>query len=245
METQQVPGTQESPEPQVCRAAEIREPAERAVRGEALRGRGARGVTAAAVLLAAGALGAVSEEPAEAVGTGTWDRLAQCESGGNWRIDTGNGFSGGLQFGHSTWRSYGGGSYAARASRASREQQIRVAERVLARQGWGAWPACSASLGLHGVARGGVHTLPAREKITPKRTHGRHHRPQEKPYKKAPHRISVGLVLVNAGDTLSGIAVVHGKPWQEIYRQNRQVIGEDPNLIYPGTRLRVEASGKG
>ncbi|WP_438484578.1 transglycosylase family protein [Streptomyces sp. S186] len=251
MKTQQVPETQESPESQVCRAAENREPADRAARGEALRGRGARGVTAAAVLLAAGALGAVSEEPAEAVNSGTWDRLAQCESGGNWRIDTGNGFSGGLQFGHSTWRSYGGGAYAGRASRATREQQIRVAERVLSRQGWGAWPACSASLGLHGASHGGgAHILPARPKAVPEHTHGRHHRPQvqshhqARPYKKAPLRISGGVVVVNAGDTLSGIAVVHGKSWREIYRQNRQVIGEDPNLIYPGTRLHVDVSAQ-
>ncbi|MEU7637726.1 transglycosylase family protein [Streptomyces sp. NPDC039016] len=244
METQQVPETQESPEPQVRRAAEVREPADRAVRGEALRGRGARGVTAAAVLLAAGALGAVSEEPAEAVSSGTWDRLAQCESGGDWRIDTGNGFSGGLQFGHSTWHSFGGHAYASRAARASRTQQIQVAERVLARQGWGAWPACSASLGLYGVPRGAAHTAPAQGQAVPKRTHGRPPKPQEKPYKKDRHRVPGGAVTVNAGDTLSGIAVVHGKPWQEIYRQNRQVIGEDPNLIYPGTRLQVHASGK-
>ncbi|MER7987048.1 transglycosylase family protein [Streptomyces noursei] len=244
METQQVPETHESPEPQDCRAAEARQPADRAVRGEALRGRGARGVTAAAVLLAAGALGAVSEEPAEAVSSGTWDRLAQCESGGNWRIDTGNGFSGGLQFGHTTWRSFGGRGYAQRASRASREQQIQVAERVLARQGWGAWPACSASLGLRGVPRGGVgHTLPAPGKAGPKRTHDRYPTHQEKPYKKERHRPSGGTVVVNAGDTLSGIADVHGKPWREIYRQNRQVIGGDPNLIYPGTRLQVHATG--
>ncbi|MFK0290356.1 transglycosylase family protein [Streptomyces sp. NPDC090442] len=244
MESQQVPETQESPAAQECRAAETREPADRTTRGEALRGRGARGVTAAAVLLAAGALGAVSDEPAEAVSTGTWDRLAQCESGGNWRIDTGNGFSGGLQFGHSTWHSYGGGAYAARASRASRTQQIQVAERVLARQGWGAWPACSASLGLHGTPHGGrVHTLPARSHAAPKHAHKHRPVPAEKTHKKPLRRISGATVTVNIGDTLSGIATVHGKPWQEIYRKNRQVIGEDPNLIYPGTHLRVHGSG--
>nr|WP_304505769.1 resuscitation-promoting factor [Corynebacterium sp. TAE3-ERU12] len=85
---------------------------------------------------------------APAAGYGVWDQLAQCESGGNWAIDNGNGFSGGLQFTDSTWAAYGGTEYAPRASQASREQQIAVAERVQAGQGWGAWPACSAQLGL-------------------------------------------------------------------------------------------------
>lgn len=85
---------------------------------------------------------------APAAGYGVWDELAQCESGGNWAIDTGNGFSGGLQFTDSTWAAYGGTEYAPRASQASREQQIAVAERVQAGQGWGAWPACTAKMGL-------------------------------------------------------------------------------------------------
>ena len=82
---------------------------------------------------------------ANAASTSTWDRLAQCESSGDWSADTGNGFSGGLQFTPSTWRAYGG---EGRAADASRSEQIAVAERVLDGQGWGAWPACSAKLGL-------------------------------------------------------------------------------------------------
>jgi LysM repeat protein len=74
-----------------------------------------------------------------------WDRLAQCESGGNWGINTGNGYSGGLQFAPGTWAAHGGTGSAHNASRA---EQIRVAERVRASQGWGAWPACSSKLGL-------------------------------------------------------------------------------------------------
>ncbi|WP_282503733.1 LysM peptidoglycan-binding domain-containing protein [Streptomyces rhizoryzae] len=242
METQAVPVAQESGEARRCRAGEF-PPADRAARAEAVRGRGARGVTAAAVLLAAGALGVAAEEPAEAVSGSTWDRLAQCESGGNWRTDTGNGFSGGLQFGHSTWHSFGGRAYAPRAARASRAQQIQVAERVLARQGWGAWPACAASLGLRGTPRGGgAHTLPAPRKAAPAHPRTRHEKPRNAPYEKERHRASDGTVVVNAGDTLSGIAAVHEKPWREIYRQNRQVIGADPNLIYPGTRLTVPGS---
>jgi LysM repeat protein len=76
---------------------------------------------------------------------GVWDRLAQCESGGNWGINTGNGYSGGLQFSAGTWAANGG---SGSAHNASRTEQIRVAERVRASQGWGAWPACSAKLGL-------------------------------------------------------------------------------------------------
>ena len=77
-----------------------------------------------------------------------WDSIAQCEATGNWSINTGNGFSGGLQFTPSTWASFGGTEYASEAWQASREQQIAVAQKVQAAQGWGAWPACTAKLGL-------------------------------------------------------------------------------------------------
>ena len=79
---------------------------------------------------------------------GVWDQLAICESGGNWSINTGNGYYGGLQFSYSTWLGYGGGVYAPTANLATREQQIAIAEKVLAGQGWGAWPACTSKLGL-------------------------------------------------------------------------------------------------
>ncbi len=85
--------------------------------------------------------------PAAASG-GVWDRLAQCESGGNWSINTGNGFSGGLQFTKSTWLAFGGGKYAPVAHQATREQQIDIAKKVQAGQGWGAWPACTSKLGI-------------------------------------------------------------------------------------------------
>ena len=74
-----------------------------------------------------------------------WDRLAQCESGGNWSISTGNGYYGGLQFSLASWRGVGGSGYPHQASRA---EQISRAEALKARQGWGAWPACSSKLGL-------------------------------------------------------------------------------------------------
>jgi len=76
-----------------------------------------------------------------------WDRVAGCESGGNWAINTGNGYHGGLQFTQGTWASHGGGEFAASANQATRAQQIAVAERVLATQGRGAWPVCGRGLG--------------------------------------------------------------------------------------------------
>ncbi|MGX1598136.1 transglycosylase family protein [Dietzia maris] len=75
-----------------------------------------------------------------------WDQVAQCESGGDWHINTGNGYYGGLQFAAQTWSGYGGGEYAATADQATREQQIEIGERVLAGQGTGAWPNCGGPL---------------------------------------------------------------------------------------------------
>lgn len=85
---------------------------------------------------------------AEAASLRTWDRLAQCESGGDWHINTGNGFYGGLQFTSSTWRGFGGRQYAPNAHQASRTEQIRIAERVKRVQGWGAWPVCSRKINV-------------------------------------------------------------------------------------------------
>lgn len=111
--------------------------------------------TAAKIALAGtvcAAAGTLFAGTASAAPDSDWDRLAQCESGGNWAINTGNGFQGGLQFSPSTWTGHGGGEYAPSANLATREQQIAIAEKVLANQGWGAWPACSAKLGLNSPA---------------------------------------------------------------------------------------------
>lgn len=89
----------------------------------------------------------MSMPAANAVDGATWDALAQCESGGNWSINTGNGFYGGLQFTQQSWNGVGMSGSPATATRA---QQIEAGERLLAIQGWGAWPACSAKLGLYG-----------------------------------------------------------------------------------------------
>ncbi|MFH8572200.1 transglycosylase family protein [Streptomyces sp. NPDC017993] len=130
----------------------------------------ARRFPARAGMLAAGAAalllclpaGAVAEQPRAGGPRGgpapyacaddqwPWGCIAECESGGNWRINTGNGFYGGLQFSQRTWKNFGGLSYAARADLATRDEQIEIAEKVLADQGWGAWPTCSKRYGLSG-----------------------------------------------------------------------------------------------
>ena len=84
-----------------------------------------------------------SEEPPSSGNTGAWDRIAECESGGNWSINTGNGYYGGLQFSKGTWQNYGGGEYAAYPHQASKAEQIAIAEKVRdAEGGYGAWPVC-------------------------------------------------------------------------------------------------------
>ena len=83
---------------------------------------------------------------AAAATDGEWDQVARCESGGNWAINTGNGYYGGVQFAAGTWASHGGGEFAPTAQLATREQQIVIAERVLATQGRGAWPVCGGPL---------------------------------------------------------------------------------------------------
>jgi hypothetical protein len=87
--------------------------------------------------------------PVPAVSNGAvWDALALCETGGNWAMNSGNGYSGGLQFHSSTWAAVGGTQYAPEAWMATREQQIAAGERVLAASGWSAWPGCARKLGL-------------------------------------------------------------------------------------------------
>ncbi|AEW93327.1 MULTISPECIES: LysM peptidoglycan-binding domain-containing protein [Streptomycetaceae] len=198
------------------------------------------GAAAVAPLAALGAAG-----QAHAADSGVWDRIAQCESGGNWHINTGNGYYGGLQFSASTWRAYGGTRYAPTADGASREQQIAVAAKVQSAQGWGAWPVCSGQAGASGSAPGAAGTeLKTYKPVTT--THRHHNAPVsrgEQPARPAPttHRSAGGHggYTVAPGDTLSTIAEAHGTTWQRLYAANRQVIGGDPDLIMPGQRLTV------
>mgnify|MGYP000993930453 CR=1 FL=1 len=107
-----------------------------------------RAIAVAGVASAAVAAPLMAAGNASAATASEWDAVAQCESGGNWAINTGNGYYGGLQFHPQTWAGHGGTQYAPSAHLATREQQIAVAEKVLAAQGWGAWPACTSKLGL-------------------------------------------------------------------------------------------------
>ncbi|MCI3275542.1 LysM peptidoglycan-binding domain-containing protein [Streptomyces cylindrosporus] len=200
-------------------------------------------VLAGAALLAAplGLLAATGN--AVAADGGVWDRIAQCESGGNWHINTGNGYYGGLQFSAGTWRAYGGSAYAPTADKASREAQIAVATKVQRAQGWGAWPTCSARAGAYGsapaAATGGTATTKSAKsapaKSAPAKKSGKVTRSTGHTNRGA----SRGDYTVREGDTLSKIAARHGTTWQRIYAANKAVIGGDPDLIVPGQQLEI------
>ncbi len=111
------------------------------------------GVAVAGVATVAGGMATATSASASTV----WDRVAACESGGNWSINTGNGYYGGLQFSDRTWDGFGGERYAATANRASKAQQITIAQKVLASQGPGAWPTCGARAGLTRANGGAVN----------------------------------------------------------------------------------------
>ncbi|MGK5448943.1 transglycosylase family protein [Streptomyces radiopugnans] len=191
-----------------------------------------------------------------------WNKVAACESSGNWNINSGNGFHGGLQFKQSTWQEFGGTAYASRADLATREEQIAVAERVLDEQGPAAWPVCSARAGLTWEHQGSGTTAETasetasepegnqprtqtraetgtRLSAAPARTAKPGGKPGDKPSD------SGRTYVVAGGDTLSGIADehdVHGG-WQALYERNRTVVGGDPDLIFPGQRLSLQQGG--
>lgn len=158
-----------------------------------------------------------------------WDAIAQCESSGNWHTNTGNGFYGGLQFTESTWLANGGSGNPANASR---EEQIRVAENVLASQGIGAWPVCGAQ---GGSSRHYTGSSSAEQRSSVQKA-------PEKTYKapeKTQETLKNGEYTVVSGDTLSGIGQAYDVDWQKIYDANKDIIGSDPNMIYPGQVLKV------
>jgi hypothetical protein len=163
-----------------------------------------------------------------------WDRIAQCESGGNWHINTGNGYYGGLQFAASTWTSFDGHHYATRADLASREEQIDVANHVLAAEGWNAWPVCSQYAGPPGPAdTAHIH-----------RAHVRHakHNVRHAGQPTTVHTVAHGderIYVVRHGDTLYSIARTHHVKggWHALYERNRAVIGPDPQHLHVGMRL--------
>ncbi|GAA2310403.1 LysM peptidoglycan-binding domain-containing protein [Streptomyces kunmingensis] len=175
---------------------------------------------------------------AHAADTGVWDRIARCESGGDWHINTGNGYFGGLQFSASTWRAFGGGAYASTADRASKAQQIAVASKVQRVQGWGAWPTCSARAGAYGSAP----AASAAEPKAVKRAQPKSVKPKLAPAQRGTSGADRGTArhggyVVRGGDTLGAIAADHGTSWKRLFAVNKTVIGGDPNLIMPGQRL--------
>lgn len=174
------------------------------------------GVVAAACVSVAG--GVLFTDTAAAAPEVNWDAIAQCESSGNWAINTGNGYYGGLQFKLSTWRANGG---VGNPANATREQQIMVAERVLATQGIGAWPVC-------GKRAGDITTRPAKP-ATPVK-------PSSPPTSTGP----MSEYRVVSGDTLWSIAAGHAVPggWQRVYEINRNIL-DDPDRIQVGQALRI------
>lgn len=198
----------------------------------------AGGAGIALPLITAASAGAASGE--------VWEKVAACESSGNWAINTGNGYYGGLQFSGSTWAAFGGTEYAPRADLATRDQQIAIAERVLDGQGPGAWPTCSVKAGL---TRGGdaPDTTPqsAGSRAMPESAPLR--QPKVTPAAATPTHVpgKRDAYTVASGDSLSGIADaqrVRGG-WQKLYAANRTVVGDDPDLIFPGQRLTLTPRG--
>ncbi|RKE18304.1 transglycosylase family protein [Streptomyces sp. TLI_171] len=191
---------------------------------------------------------------ASAASVSTWDKVAQCESSGNWSINTGNGFYGGLQFTNSTWAEFGGTAYAARADLATKDQQIATAEKVLASQGPGAWPVCSIQAGLtkggaapqvdtstgNGSASSNTVAKSETKKSETKPQGQSQARPQAQQSAPAAAK-SAGTYTVVAGDWLSTIAQsqhVDGG-WEKLYELNRSILTEGPDMIYPGQQLAL------
>ncbi|WP_329533817.1 LysM peptidoglycan-binding domain-containing protein [Streptomyces sp. NBC_01450] len=213
---------------------------------------GVTGVAIAAPLMAAG--------NASAATTSEWDAVAQCESGGNWSINTGNGYYGGLQFSASTWAAYGGTAYAATADQASRSQQITIGEKVLAAQGKGAWPTCGT--GLSSAAYTGGASAPSTSSssngsssnsspstsTTTRSTDTAASRSASRPAAEKTVSTPTGKKVkkgdgeykVVKGDSLSSIAEkkkVKGG-WQRLFKLNRDII-DDADFIYPGQQLHL------
>ncbi len=197
------------------------------------------------------ALPLITAASAGAAPSEVWEKVAACESSGNWSVNTGNGYYGGLQFSGSTWAAYGGTEYAPRADLATRDQQIAVAERVLDGQGPGAWPTCSVRAGL---TRGGdapeispgpgAEAQSAGSRPVQAAPQSAPARPQARPAAATPTHVpgKRDSYTVASGDSLSGIASaqrVRGG-WQGLYAANRTVVGDDPDLIFPGQRLSLD-----
>ncbi|HLL32459.1 transglycosylase family protein [Streptomyces sp.] len=210
---------------------------------------GVTGAAVAAPLMAAG--------NASAATASEWEAVAQCESGGNWSINTGNGYYGGLQFSASTWAAYGGTQYAATADQASKAQQIEIAEKVLAGQGKGAWPHCGVNLSSAPYGGGAASSGDSGSGTAARET-------EEQPASRSAERPAAtqkaeqaektvttptgkkvekgdGEYKVVAGDTLSSIAEEHGVEggWEKLFELNKDIV-DDADVIYPGQQLHLK-----
>ncbi|AGJ55409.1 transglycosylase family protein [Streptomyces sp. NPDC053741] len=208
------------------------------------------GVTGAAV--AVPLMGATG---ASAASVATWDAVAQCESGGNWSINTGNGYYGGLQFSQSSWAAAGGTQYAARADLATKGQQIAAAEKLLDLQGPGAW-SCAGAGGLTndgvdpgvdtGSAKNGdtdPQAAPERKAEQPTTRSEKRTAPEKTVTTPTGQKVEKGdgEYKVKAGDTLSKIAdaeKVKGG-WEKLFKLNDDIV-DDANLIFPGQQLHLK-----
>ncbi|MFD0568236.1 transglycosylase family protein [Kitasatospora gansuensis] len=173
----------------------------------------------------------------------TWDQVAQCESSGDWSINTGNGYYGGLQFSASTWDAYGGTQYAATADQATKAQQIDIAENVLASQGPGAWPVCSVQAGLtQGGSAADVDTSASSSTTQSSDSSSSSSSSTESSSDTGSSSTAAASgesYTVQSGDTLSAVAAANGTSTEALYAKNAQVIGDNPNLIYPGQVLSL------
>jgi LysM repeat protein len=191
---------------------------------------------------------------ASAASVATWDKVAQCESGGDWHINTGNGYYGGLQFSQSSWEAAGGLQYAPRADLATKDQQIAVAEKLLAMQGPSAW-SCAAAGGLtaggpapdinpggssSSSSSTGTASQASTAKSTPAATASGSSTAAKKTWTPHSWKKGHGQYTVVSGDTLSKIAAAHHVDggWKKLYQLNRDTV-KDADLIYPGQHLRL------
>ncbi|MER7920645.1 MULTISPECIES: transglycosylase family protein [unclassified Streptomyces] len=233
------------------------------------KGKHRRPSKAVRVVTLAGVTGAAVAAPLMATGTASaatdsqWDAVAQCESGGNWSINTGNGYYGGIQFSASTWAAYGGTAYASSADQATKSQQIAIGEKVLAAQGKGAWPVCGK--GLSSTPNGGSagastpsdstatrstdeqaatrstqRTTPAPSKSTSTSSGSSASKTVTTPTGKKVKK-GDGEYKVVKGDTLSSIATAHhvAGGWKKLFDLNKDIV-DNADLIYPGQQLHLK-----
>ncbi|MFH9587234.1 transglycosylase family protein [Streptomyces luteogriseus] len=225
------------------------------------KGKHRRPSKATRVVALAGVTGAAVAAPLMAAGNASaataseWDAVAQCEAGGNWSINTGNGYYGGLQFSASTWAGYGGTKYAATADQATKAQQIEIGEKVLAGQGKGAWPVCGKGLSSAAYTGGdasgdsGSSSQSQQQSTESRETQQPASRSDERPAAKKTVTTPTGKKVkkgdgeykVVKGDTLSSIAAdekVKGG-WEKLFELNKDIV-TDANLIYPGQQLHLK-----